>query len=130
MTEPFVWRYPSTLESVTDGDTALFMCDQGCRSFTKRKVRAEVIDAPEKAEDRAGWDAAKAEALRVLASSTKFLIVSRKLDAWDRILGTIQLLDGPYAGRDFGELMYESGLVAYYEGRTLKHATERWVLAG
>jgi endonuclease YncB( thermonuclease family) len=105
-----VWRYPAVVIEVRDGDTVKCELDQGCRTFSRRAVRMEIIEAPEKKDDLAGWTNAKRALGEILAPGTPVTVESRALDGWDRVLGVIRLEDGT----DVAGLMLASGLVGRY----------------
>jgi endonuclease YncB( thermonuclease family) len=107
-----VWTYPAVVIAVTDGDTIKAELDQGCRTFSRRAVRMEVIDAPE-SKDKAAWALAKSTLATILPAGTEVTVESRALDGWDRVLGVIRLADGT----DVADLMLASGTVGRYSAK-------------
>ena len=102
------WTVPATVLDVHDGDTFTCLLDLGWHIWYRTRIRLAVINAPE-LNTQAGVEA-RAFALTLVHPSDVVTFTSTALDNYGRPLGHVTLADG----RDFGQVMLDSGHAVLY----------------
>jgi endonuclease YncB( thermonuclease family) len=101
------WSVPAVVLRVVDGDTFLLQLDLGWHIGLQARCRIAGINAPE-LKTPAG-DAALAWAQTVAPAGTAVTFRSHSLDKYGRPLGSMWVLDGHGAGRDYGTACLDAG---------------------
>ena len=105
-----VWRWPTAVTRVVDGDTLCGYADLGARIHLSVTVRVLGIDCPEMST--AAGKAARVVVDGLCPPGSRVVVISRKLDSFGRVLGDVLLPDG----RDLGALLLEAGHAVPYGG--------------
>ena len=98
----------STVERVIDGDTVEVVLDLGFNIFYKVSVRIDGIDTPEKNTPEGKLVKAYAENWFKTGS---FVLISKELDKYGRVLGTIQK-----DSTDYSQHLISEGYARAYNG--------------
>ncbi len=98
----------STVERVIDGDTVEVVLDLGFNIFYKVSVRIDGIDTPEKNTPEGKLVKAYAENWFKTGS---FVLISKELDKYGRVLGTIQK-----DSTDYSQHLISEGYARAYKG--------------
>lgn len=98
----------STVERVIDGDTVEVVLDLGFNIFYKVSVRIDGIDTPEKNTPEGKLVKAYAENWFKTGS---FVLISKELDKYGRVLGTIQK-----DSIDYSQHLISEGYARAYNG--------------
>ena len=97
------WTVPGRVVRVIDADTVVVLLDLGWRICYESGVRVEGIDAPEVSTE--AGKAARAFAQALLPVGLPVTVVSRQLDKYGRVLGSIALP----GGSDLAQILLNAG---------------------
>lgn len=98
-----VWRWPTSVTRIIDGDTLCGYADLGARVHLSVTVRVLGIDCPE-------MNTTAGKAVRMVVDGlcppgARVVVISRKLDSFGRVLGDVLLADG----RDLAGVLLAGG---------------------
>mgnify|MGYP003394911693 CR=1 FL=1 len=119
-----MYEYRATVVGVVDGDTVDLDVDLGFHTQFNSRFRLFGINTPESygKEASVAGHAAKDRLKALLPVGLVVLVRTEKdkTEKYGRFLGTIQLRDGPLAGKSVNDILVKEGHALAYFGKGVK----------